>query len=253
MTLQKNVEMVRDRLNRHGIELVSTGHQTGRGHTEIRVRRLGVEAKCYVGLHNVNGRHLDNTVRTARGVLRQRGAVFTAAELAELPEEAPAVEQKARKRPFRHLTRLNDREKADMYALVKDGTDFLEACRAYKISVSTGERIMKDGDGGIYNMHLDPKYRPVGTLGAVKPTIEIPRESYTDAPAEPAAPLPGISAPSGPPFKMVVTPPKVSPLDPRLLELAASVKLLQERGAELKAKAEALGIDVTVVIEAHWA
>ncbi|MGD9643847.1 MAG: hypothetical protein AB7V08_14045 [Elusimicrobiales bacterium] len=188
------------------------------------------------------GRWKMNLVRDVRKTLRSKGALFTKEELAE-DEVEPTPEQPKR----RTLTRLNMQEKADLFMLVKSGTaQLVEACETYKISVATGGRILVEGEQGFYDKLMPPEYHT--RKQAAKPVIDVPRESYTDAPALPAAaPLAPAAAPAPEPG------PKVNPLDPRLLTLAAEVKLMQERLAELQANAADLGITVVAELKVEWA
>lgn len=255
----KNYREVVAALKAKGITLTGAEASTG-NRTLLHVERKGVRAKFYCGINHVAGHHLLNLVKSARDSLRARGAVFTEAELADgemtpAPVKAPLP---SREKKPRHPTKLNRKEKADFYALVKSGTDFLEACKAYTIHVTTGDSILTDGDKGVFNEFLAPEYRPnavqaprdvpVGTA-TVKPTIEVPREAYTDEPTP--APTPTPMAFTFAPDEIVR--PKVNPLDPRLLALAAEVGLLQERLSALRANAAELGITVVAELKVDWA
>lgn len=240
MLHNKAYRAIKDALQAKGIEVVSGSKEGGR--LVLLVERFGVQSKFTVNhppKHD-GGRWQMNLVRDVRKVLRSKGALFTKEEIAEDEAESESAPEPGKRRT---LTRLNMQEKADLFMLVKSGTaQLVEACETYKISVATGGRILVDGEQGFYDKLMPPEYR--SKKSAEKPNITVQRESYTDAP-EPAKPEAEQPA-------AVEAKPKVNPLDPRLLNLAAEVKLMQERLAELQASAAALGITVNCSFEVEW-
>lgn len=246
MLHNKTYRAIKDALQAKGIEVISGSTDSGK--LVLLVDRLGVQTKFYVNhppKHD-GGRWQHNLVRDVRRALRDKGALFTSEENAE-DADPPAPEPEKKRRT---LTRLNMQEKADLFMLVKSGTaQLVEACDTYKISVATGGRILVEGEQGHYDKLMPPEYH-AKKPSQEKPTIEVPRESYTDAPEPPRAAL---VTPKPEALAARQAAPKVNPLDPRLLNLAAEVKLMQERLAELRANAAALGITVVAELKVEWA
>lgn len=267
----KQARAVKDAIEALGIN-VESGTSNGNGRLQMQIEHGGVRSKFTVSVpRHESGRIFENIAHDAKRALVEKGALFPK-EPPYKPVPAavqlPPVQVKPRRhyQTPRHSTRLTRQEKAEFYALHRSGQPFLEVCAVFEFSAQAGSVLVQEGDAGKFDDLLPEEYRAKKPAPAPEPARQVIVGSTRANPEAVAAleagkagqPMPFTLPPepaarSLDPGTVVVTVrPRISPLDPRLLQFHKEHDLLQGHAAEVKRLAAELGIDVRVVVEVDW-
>lgn len=209
-------EMV-EALAAKGIEVLSDD-RTARGH-RLHVKFEDYEATVFTGGITGDPRSKKNVIMHARQALRARGAVFSHEEAEHVEEGEPQMQKQKKK-----YVVLSQTQRAEVYALHKTGAaSTAELCELFNVARNTIHNIIAEGKSGKYDSLLSPHAEP------------------EPVPSMPSPP------PTAPPARE-----RLSPFDPRYLELASRAIDLKKNLEALQRDAQAFGLKVTFVLDVDW-